>query len=129
MKSHSGQKQVKIKKSTASRIFDACNIILMILFCITILIPFWDMIVRSFSRAQDISYMHINFFPKVWTLSAYEYCLQNNEIMGASFVSVARTVCGSSGSVSSECNVSLPPIEVPHSPLLIEYSSFLKSAS
>lgn len=52
------------------------------------------MIVRSFSRAQDISYMHINFFPKVWTLSAYEYCLQNNEIMGASFVSVARTVCG-----------------------------------
>lgn len=94
MNKHAYTKKNKIKKSKASRIFDTCNVIFMILFCITILIPFWDMIVRSFSRAQDISYMHINFFPKVWTLSAYQYCLQNNEILGAAFVSVARTVCG-----------------------------------
>ena len=32
------------------------------------------------------------------------------------------------GSVCSECRVSLPPIDVPHNPLLIEYSIFLKSA-
>ena len=51
-----------------SRIFDVCNVIFMIAFCITIFVPFWDVVVRSFSRAQDISYMHINLFPKVWTL-------------------------------------------------------------
>ena len=95
MNKHAYTKKNKIKKSKASRIFDTCNVIFMILFCITILIPFWDMIVRSFSRAQDISYMHINFFPKVWTLSAYQYCLQNNEILGAAFVSVPENYHGS----------------------------------
>ncbi|MCI5648768.1 MAG: carbohydrate ABC transporter permease [Fusicatenibacter sp.] len=93
-KSEMQDQPIKYKVSTASRVFDTCNIIFMILFCITILIPFWDMIVRSFSRAQDISYMHINLFPKVWTFSAYEYCFQDGEIVSALLMSVARTVVG-----------------------------------
>lgn len=84
----------KMKASRASKVFDFCNILFMILFCVTIFIPFWDMVVRSFSRAQDISYMHINFFPKVWTTDAYEYCFRDSEIIHAFFVSVARTVVG-----------------------------------
>ena len=32
-------KKVKMKQSTASRVFDLCNTILMVLFCITILLP------------------------------------------------------------------------------------------
>ena len=87
-------KKVKMKQSTASRVFDLCNTIPMVLFCITILLPFWDVFVRSFSRAQDISYMHINLFPKVWTLDAYKYCFQDNEIITAFFVSVLRTIIG-----------------------------------
>lgn len=85
---------IKMKKSTGSRVFDICNAVFMILFCITIIIPFWDVVVRSFSRAQDISYMHINLFPKVWTLDAYKYCFQDNEIISAFFISVLRTVSG-----------------------------------
>lgn len=87
-------KPVKYKASAASRTFDVVNAVFMILFCITILIPFWDMIVRSFSRAEDISYMHINFFPKVWTLSAYKYCLQDAGIVPALLMSITRTVVG-----------------------------------
>ena len=86
--------KVKMKQSTGSRIFDICNTLFMIAFCITIFIPFWDVVVRSFSRAQDISYMHINLFPKVWTWDAYKYCFQDNEIIMAFFVSVLRTVTG-----------------------------------
>lgn len=85
---------IKYKTSKSSKIFDTLNVIFMILFCITIIIPFWDMIVRSFSRAQDISYMHFNLFPKVWTTAAYEYCFQNGEIIGALLMSIARTVVG-----------------------------------
>jgi len=66
----------------------------MILFCITVFIPFWDVVVRSFSRAQDISYMHINLLPKVWTLDAYKYCFQDNEIIMSFVVSVLRTAVG-----------------------------------
>ena len=88
------EKMDKMKQSAASRVFDICITVLMILFCITILLPFWDVIVRSFSRAQDISYMHINLLPKVWTLDAYKYCFQDNEIITAFFISVLRTVIG-----------------------------------
>ncbi len=87
-------KRVKMKQSVGSRVFDICNAVFMIAFCLTILLPFWDVVVRSFSRAQDISYMHINLFPKVWTLDAYKYCFQDNEIITAFIVSVLRTVIG-----------------------------------
>ena len=88
------EKRIKMKQSMGSRIFDVCNVIFMIAFCITIFVPFWDVVVRSFSRAQDISYMHINLFPKVWTLDAYKYCFQDNEIITAFIVSVLRTIIG-----------------------------------
>ena len=88
------QHRTKMKVSTASKVFDFCNILFMVLFCITILFPFWDMIVRSFSRPQDISYIDLNLWPKVWSIDAYSYCLKDNAIVQAFFVSVARTVVG-----------------------------------
>ncbi len=88
------EKKIKMKQSVGNRVFDICNAVFMIAFCITFILPFWDVIVRSFSRAQDISYMHINLFPKVWTLDAYKYCFQDNEILTAFGVSVLRTIIG-----------------------------------
>lgn len=88
------EKSMKMQVSTASKVFDTCNAIFMILFCISILFPFWDMIVRSFSRPQDISYIDVNLWPKVWTLDAYAFCLKDSSIIHAFFVSVARTVVG-----------------------------------
>ena len=85
---------VHYESSRASKIFDFCNATFMILFCITILLPFWDLIVKSFSRQQDISYMSINLFPKVWDLSAYKYCITDEGIVPAFFMSVLRTVVG-----------------------------------
>lgn len=83
-----------IKKSTASKVFDACNALFMIAFCITILFPLWDVIVRSLSRPQDISYMSLNLFPKNFTVDAYQYCLENEGLVQAVIVSVARTALG-----------------------------------
>lgn len=85
---------VMYESSTASKIFDFCNATFMIIFCITILLPFWDLIVKSFSRQQDISYMSINLFPKVWDLSAYKYCITDEGIVPAFIMSVLRTVVG-----------------------------------
>ncbi len=83
-----------IKKSTASKVFDFCNALFMIAFCITILFPLWDVIVRSLSRPEDISYMSMNLIPKTITMDAYVYCLENEGLFGAVFMSVARTVVG-----------------------------------
>ena len=85
---------VRIKKAAGERIFDSCNAIFMILFCFTILVPFWDMIVKSFSRPIDISYTKLNLFPPVWTLEAYQYCFRDDTFIGAFGISVLRTVFG-----------------------------------
>lgn len=95
MKREKEQAQMShIKKSTASKVFDSCNAIFMILFCISILFPLWDVIVRSLSRPQDISYMSLNLIPKEITLDAYTYCLENEGLFQALFVSIARTALG-----------------------------------
>ena len=96
-------KPQKMQQSVYSKAFDVFNIVFMILFCITILIPFWDMIVRSFSRAQDISFMHVNFFPKVWSIEAYAYCFRDSEILNAMLISVARTVLGTAFHIIVTC--------------------------
>lgn len=83
-----------IKASVGSRVFDICNTVLMILFCITIIIPFWDMIVKSFSRASDISYMNMNLWPAHWTLDAYRECFKDAALLHAFFISIMRTVLG-----------------------------------
>lgn len=83
-----------LRKSTASRIFDFCNAVFMIVFCITILFPLWDVIVKSLSRPQDISYMNLNLIPKQITFEAYRYSLENAGVFQAAVVSVARTVIG-----------------------------------
>lgn len=85
---------VWIKKSNASRIFDVCNAIFMIVFCISILFPLWDMIVKSLSQPEEISYTALNLFPKHITFAAYRYCIENEGLFRAVFVSVARTVTG-----------------------------------
>lgn len=93
----------KMQTSMASKVFDFCNAAFMILFCISIFFPFWDMIVRSFSRPQDISYMSINFFPKKVTFDAYQYCFKDSEIVHAAFISVARTVIGTAFHIVITC--------------------------
>lgn len=83
-----------MKKSKASKVFDFCNVLFMILFCITILFPMWDVVVRSFSSPLDISVSRLNLFPKHPTLAAYQYCLNTGNIFNAIWVTVARTVIG-----------------------------------
>mgnify|MGYP007022160111 CR=1 FL=1 len=40
----------KIKKTLGSKIFDACNIVLMILLCIVTLYPMWYVLCASFTE-------------------------------------------------------------------------------
>lgn len=83
-----------IKTSTASKVFDTANALLMILFCITIIFPIWDVVVRSLSSPADISLSSFNLFPKHINFDAYKYCLEDNSIFAALRTSIARTIVG-----------------------------------
>ncbi|NSW90849.1 MAG: carbohydrate ABC transporter permease [Firmicutes bacterium] len=84
----------KIKKSAGSIIFDSLNSLLMILFCISILFPLWDMIVVSFSPPELASSLTFNLWPKQWNLDSYRYCFSENRIYSAFLVTLYRTIVG-----------------------------------
>ena len=83
-----------MQTSFGSKLFDVFNYTFIVLFCISILFPLWDMIVQSLSRAEDISYLHLNLIPKRVTWDAYQYCF-SRPLLGIAFRnSVARTIIG-----------------------------------
>ncbi len=84
----------KIKKSTGSVIFDTCNAVFMVLICITVLFPVWNMLVISLSRVQDITLLSMNLFPKKIVFDSYAYIFAEHKFLAALWVSVARTVLG-----------------------------------
>lgn len=77
-----------------SNTFDVIIAILMVLFCISIIYPLWDMIVISFSASEATSNLSFNFWPKKFSLDSYKYCLGEKRILTAFLVSVYRTVAG-----------------------------------
>lgn len=84
-----------IQTSLGSKVFDAFNITFIVIFCISILFPIWDLLVISFSKSEHISYMRTNLWPVEWNFSSYEYCFQNATLGLAFRNSVLRTVIGS----------------------------------
>lgn len=75
-------------------LFDILNICVMVCFCILILFPFWDMIVRSLSSPTDSTKLELMLWPKNFVTSAYRYCLKEDGILRAYGVTIARTVLG-----------------------------------
>lgn len=81
-------------KTNKQNVFDVVNAGIMICFCILILFPFWDMIVRSLSSPADSTKLELMLWPKNFVTSAYRYCLKDDGILRAYGVTVARTFLG-----------------------------------
>ncbi len=88
------KQRFKIQTSLGSKVFDICNYAFIVFFCITILFPIWDMLVKSLSKAEDISFLRINLFPKDISFDAYSYCFSRPSLITAFRNSVMRTVIG-----------------------------------
>lgn len=93
----------RIRTSYGSQLFDILNYAFITVFCITILFPVWDLIVISFSRAEDISIIRTNLWPKVWCFDAYAYCFKNSLLAVAFMNSILRTIIGSIYHISICC--------------------------
>lgn len=82
------------KKLHSYNWFDYLNMGFMILFCISIIFPFWDMIVRSLSDSYGATNLELMLWPENFTLSSYKYVLSDDKIVRAFMVTIARTVLG-----------------------------------
>lgn len=85
---------IKIKKSVSGTIFDILNILFFAFFCLTVIFPVWDMVVRSFSSPSDISYTSINLWPKEFVTQAYEYCFNKPLFLTAYVNTILRAILG-----------------------------------
>ena len=61
----------KIKTSTASKVFDVCNVLFMLLFAFIMIYPFWNQLVISFNEGSDTVKGGLTFWPRAFTLDNY----------------------------------------------------------
>ena len=83
-----------IKQTPAGRVFDAVNGIVIALLMFLMIYPFWNMLVLSFNDGTDALLGKLYFWPRVWTLSNYEYVFKNRDLLHGALVSVLRVVVG-----------------------------------
>lgn len=83
-----------MKKDLDSRIFDAVNIGIMILFTVIIVVPLWNVVVSSFASGSALAKGDYIFWPDEWSLENYRAVFRDDSILYAFLVSVAKTVIG-----------------------------------
>lgn len=74
--------------------FDYLNILTMCLFCVLVIFPFWDMLVRSLSTARGSVSLSFMMWPDKINFESYQYVLQDSKTLSAYTVTIARTVLG-----------------------------------
>lgn len=83
-----------MRKDLDSRIFDAVNIGIMILFTVIIVVPLWNVVVSSFASGSALAKGDYIFWPDEWSLENYRAVFRDDSILYAFLVSVAKTVIG-----------------------------------
>ncbi|AIQ38792.1 carbohydrate ABC transporter permease [Paenibacillus sp. FSL R7-0312] len=85
----------RLSRRTGSEIvFDICNNLLMLLVCFATLYPVWYVLVNSFNEGMDAMLGNIYWWPRVFILDNYKAVFNNNGIMTAMGITVAKTVVG-----------------------------------
>lgn len=76
-----GVNLVKHQVSKRSKMFNAVNVTVMVLFACSILYPFLNMIAISFSMPSHVALGEITLFPKDARLNAYQALLHSNDVI------------------------------------------------
>jgi len=83
-----------LRKSIGSRVFDAVNVTLMLVFAFLLLYPFYNQLVISFNEGVDAQRGGIYFWPRRPTLESYAWLFRNSKLLRGAAVSIMRVVAG-----------------------------------
>jgi len=76
-------------------LFDGANYLFLFLFCLTVLLPFWQTILLSLSTEEEATSLGFRLWTRVWTLGSYKYAFSSYGAVGTAYLnSVFRTVLG-----------------------------------
>jgi putative aldouronate transport system permease protein len=82
------------KRTPGEKAFDGLNVLLMVLFMVTWLYPFIYVLAISLNDAIDSNLGGIYLFPRKLTLESYRIIFLSQDLLRASFMSIARTALG-----------------------------------
>ena len=84
-----------MKKGFWGTAFDVCNHLFLILFALSIVYPFWTMLITSFSQIGDVTSLGLKIWIGKWSGAAYRFAFTKYGNVGVGYVnSVFRTVIG-----------------------------------
>lgn len=99
---------MKIKRSKGEHVFDAINIIFLILFCITIVLPFIQQFNISISGKIEADKVGLHLWTLKPTLSSYQRVFNSGSIMTAYYYTILRCVIGTVLSVIISAMLAYP---------------------
>ena len=88
-----------MKKDWDSRIFDGINVALLLAFTAIIIIPIWNVLISSLTSGPTLTSGNFIFWPQEMNFDNYRAVLSDPTLGRAAWVSVARTLIGSTTSV------------------------------
>lgn len=88
-----------IRTSGLEKTFRIFNYALMMGFCLTIILPYLNIISLAFNDGSDASRGGIYFWPRVFTLENFTYIFHNKSLTTAYFITISKTVIGTFFSV------------------------------
>jgi putative aldouronate transport system permease protein len=86
-------------RSPSEKLFDATNIIIMVLLSFVTLYPFYNILISSLNDPIDAARGGITFLPRIFSIDNYKVVFQDDVIFSAFIVTVSRTVIGTATAV------------------------------
>lgn len=83
-----------IKGDTDSRIFNAVNVMLLVITMIVIIVPLWNVVISSFASSRALAAGGYIFWPSELSLENYQAVFRDSSIWQAFFISISKTVIG-----------------------------------
>jgi len=81
-----------MKRSMSERVFNVCNIILMIFLCVIMIYPYINQVAVSLNEGMDTMAGGITIFPRKFTLENYKTVLSNPDFLQAALISVSKVI-------------------------------------
>jgi len=81
-------------KTTSQKVFQAANIIILLLVALICLLPFVNLLAISFSSSAAVTAGQVTFWPVDFTLQSYSFALSGSKFLLALWVSVKRVLLG-----------------------------------
>jgi putative aldouronate transport system permease protein len=91
---------VGMKRSVSGWVFDSVNHLLLILFALTIIYPFWTTILLSFSPMHEANSLGFKLWINNWSVASYKFAFSKYGNMGIAYTnSIIRAVLGTVGTI------------------------------